>query len=312
MSFSQKLIYIYLRKNKVPKDWKNSFKSCLKKHYFLKVYYSFKTFLNALVFNPPSAILYYYYKNDKNFKTLLEVRKSFNMVQIPLIIILNKLDFDFLFSVAEWTDDFFTLEDSVEEACLRVEYALKKFNRIFDNNPLTGLPGNLSISKAIEKVMSSFKKYAIAYVDIDNFKTYNDIYGFTKGDELIKVLAKILTNTVFELSKEDYFVGHIGGDDFIFIVPLEKVEEIAKEVIKRFETLKPSFLDKEDLERGYFLSLNRKGEYCKISLPTISIAIVPVYKDKFKHIGEISSRLAEIKKLLKTSERSNYLIDRRK
>ncbi|MDF2953841.1 MAG: GGDEF domain [Thermodesulfobacterium sp.] len=311
-SSQKKLVYAYLKKNKTLKEWKDSLKSYLGKRYSLKTFYNLKRFFNAFLFKPPSITLYYYHKNEEGLEKLLEIRKSFNLTHIPLIILLDELNFNLLTSIADWTDDFLTLNDKIEEAYLRIEYALKKIDKISDNNPLTGLPGNTSISKEIEKVMSSSKKYAIAYVDLDNFKTYNDTYGFTRGDELIKSLARILINTVSEFSKDDYFVGHIGGDDFVFIVPLERVEQIAKEVIKRFDTFMPYFLDKKDLERGYFVSVNRLGQFSKIPLPSVSIAIVPVYKGKFKHIGEISARAAEIKNITKTLEGSSYFIDRRK
>jgi len=312
MPYSKKLIYAFLKKNKLFKEWKNSLKVFLKNKYSLKSFYDFKKFLNAILFNPPSMILYYSPKNQKGLNDLIELRKNFNLINIPLVLILDKLDSEFLLSISDWADDFFTLNKDLTEVFLRIEYSLKRIERISDNNPLTGLPGNTSISKAIERVLKSSKPYAIAYVDLDNFKAYNDTYGFTQGDEMIKNLARILTYTVSEFSNDDYFVGHIGGDDFVFIVPLEKIETISKEIIKRFNTLIPSFLHKKDLERGYFISINRVGETSKIPLPSLSIAIVPVYKGKFKHVGEISARATEIKRLIKTLEGSNYFIDRRK
>lgn len=312
MFLSKKLIYAFIKKNKPLKEWKNALIPFLKSKYAFKTFYDFKKFLNAFFFNPPSIVLYYYPKDKEGLKKVIEIKKSFNLISIPLILILDELDFDLLFSIADWTDDFFILSDKTEEAYLRIEYALKKLDRISDNNPLTGLPGNTSISKAIERLMDSLKPYAVAYVDLDNFKAYNDAYGFTAGDEMIKNLARILVNALSEFSKNDHFVGHIGGDDFVFIVPLEKVEEISKEIIKRFELLLPSFLKEEDLKRGYFVSLSRRGEISKIPLPSISIAIVPVWKGKFKHIGEISARAAEVKKVVKSLEGSNYFIDRRK
>jgi len=308
----QKLIYAFIKKNKTLKEWKDALIPFLKDKYTFRTFYDFKKFINAFFFNPPSVVLYYYPKDKEGLKKVIEIKRSFNLISIPLILILDELDFDLLFSIADWTDDFFILSDKVEEVYLRIEYALKKLDRISDNNPLTGLPGNTSISKAIERLMDSFKPYAVAYVDLDNFKAYNDTYGFTAGDEMIKNLARILVNTLSEFSKNDHFVGHIGGDDFVFIVPLEKVEEISKEIIRRFELLSPSFLKEEDLKRGYFVSLSRTGEVSKIPLPSISIAIVPVWKGKFKHIGEISARAAEVKKVVKSLEGSNYFIDRRK
>ncbi len=312
MPSSKKFIYAFLKKNKILKEWKDALNKYLKDKYSLKPFYDFRKFLNALFFAPPSLTLYYYPKNKEGLKEIIKVRKSFYLINIPLILILDKLEPELLLSIADWTDDFIILDNNIEEAYLRIEYTFKKLDRISDNNPLTGLPGNISISKAIEKVMESSKPYAVAYIDLDNFKTYNDIYGFTQGDEMIKNLARIIVNILSELSKEDYFVGHIGGDDFVFIVPLDKVETVSKEIIKRFDLVVPSFLKKEDLERGYFVSANRVGEVCKIPLPSISIAIVPVWKGKFKHIGEISARAAEVKKVAKSMEGSSYFIDRRK
>ena len=313
MASQKKPIYAFLKKNQFLKDWKNSLKAYLKDKYSLKSFYDFKKFLNAFFFNPPSLVLYYYPKNKEGLKEIIEIRKNFNLINIPLILILDKMEFELLLSLASWTDDFIILSNNdVRETYLRIEYAFEKLNRISDNNPLTGLPGNLSITKTIERLMESPKPYAIAYVDLDNFKAYNDTYGFSQGDEMIKNLARIIVNTLSELSKEDYFIGHIGGDDFVFIVPLEKAETVSKEIIKRFNLLVPSFLDRKDLERGYFISVNRTGEVSRIPLPSISIAIVPIWKGKFKHIGEISARAAEVKKVAKSIEGSSYFIDRRK
>jgi diguanylate cyclase (GGDEF)-like protein len=312
VSSLKKVIYAFLKKDKKFTEWKNALRPFLKDKYILKTFYDFKEFLNAFFFKPPSLILYYYPKYKEGLGELIKIRENFNLVNLPFILILDELDFQLLSSVGAWTDDFLILSDDVREVYLRIEYNLKRLERISDNNPLTGLPGNISISKAIQKIMESSKPYGVAYIDLDNFKAYNDTYGFTQGDELIKSLARILVNTVSELSRDDYFIGHIGGDDFVFVVPLDRVETVAKEVIKRFNLLVPSFLKKEDQERGYFIGTNRVGEILKIPLPSISIAIVPVWKGKFKHIGEISARAAEVKKVAKSLEGSSYFIDRRK
>lgn len=147
-------------------------------------------------------------------------------------------------------------------------------------------------------------------MDLDNFKAYNDIYGFSKGDEMIKNVARLLVNTVNRWTKEG-FVGHIGGDDFIFIAPLEVVETIAQEVIKGFSSLIPSLVNKRDLERGYFVSRDRQGNKVRFPLPSLSIAIVPVRKGKFKHIGEIAERASQVKKVVKSIQGSAYFVDRR-
>ncbi|MFN3406605.1 MAG: GGDEF domain-containing protein, partial [Caldimicrobium sp.] len=185
-----------------------------------------------------------------------------------------------------------------------------RLDRISDNNPLTGLPGNVSIEKKIKEALEEEKPSAVIYIDLDNFKAYNDLYGFSKGDEMIKNLAKILVYTIDELCKTG-FVGHIGGDDFVVITPLEKAEEVAKAVIARFDSLIPKFVSQKDWKRGCFVSKDRQGNPCTFPLPAVSLAIIPVYKGKFKHIGEVAERASQVKKKLKSIKGSAYFIDRR-
>ncbi|WP_051920367.1 GGDEF domain-containing protein [Thermodesulfobacterium hydrogeniphilum] len=308
---NKKVIYLILKKNRFFKHWRDFLNEKLGSKYNFKFFYKAEDFITNFLFHPPSMVIYYYPKDPSTFEKLCMVKRDFNLRIIPLIVIIDDLDFKFLLSKADVVDDFITTMESVEEFILRIEYAFKRLERISDNNPLTGLPGNVSIGKAIEKVLNDPNPHAVAYVDLDNFKTYNDLYGFFKGDEMIRNLARIIFNTVSELSPEDHFVGHIGGDDFVFIVPLEKVKKISQEIIDRFNKTLSYFIKPEHLEKGYFIAKDRKGQICKISLPSVSIAIVPVYKGKFVHIGEVASRAAEIKNITKKLKGSNYFIDRR-
>lgn len=306
-------IYVFSKRDlKLIKIKPSVFKN-LKKRFVVKIFYSFTKFLETFLFSPPSLVIFYYeYERSREiFEKLSTLKKEFNLFFIPFILLVRDLKPEILLTEAEMADDFVTLE-SIEEVPVRVEYALKRIKRLSDNNPLTGLPGNTSITKALESVLKTSKELAVAYIDIDNFKAYNDAYGFSQGDELIKNLARILSSTLIELSPKEHFLGHVGGDDFVFIVPFSKVEEVAKEIIKRFDSTVPLFLKKEDIERGYFVSKDRKGNITQIPLPSISIAIVPVIQGKFKHIGEISQRAAEVKGVVKKMPGSNYFIDRRK
>ncbi len=307
----KKKIFLFFKKNRFFKRWKDYLNEKLGSVYCFKFFYRADDFINNFLFHPPSMAIYYYPKDTATFEKLCMIKKDFNLRIIPLILIVDNLDYNFLLLKADVVDDFITTEETVEEFVLRIEYAFKRLERVSDNNPLTGFPGNVSIEKAIERVIKDPRPHAVAYVDLDNFKTYNDLYGFFKGDEMIKNLARILYNTVSEFSKSDYFVGHIGGDDFVFIVPLNKVEKIAKEIIDRFDRTLPYFLKQEDLLRGYYIAKDRRGQVSKIPLPSVSIAIVPVHKGKFIHIGEVASRAAEIKKIVKKLKGSNYFIDRR-
>ncbi len=305
----KKTVYAFFKKGEPFSQWKKE----IKKHYKIEAFYNISKFLDALLFRPPDLILYYYPKDPKSFNTLIkELKFRFNLVKLPIILIIEKIDFDQLLNKAKMVDDFVTTQTDIEEVLLRIAYAFKRIERISDNNPLTGLPGNTSIEQAIKKFMNKKTPYAIAYADIDNFKAYNDRYGFNRGDEIIKNLARIIVNTVSEFCPDKGFVGHVGGDDFVFIVPLEKVEKIAQEILKRFNSLIKTFIDPEDLERGYFISRDRQGNIKKFPFPSVSIAIVPVYQNKFKHYGEIIQRAAEVKKMAKAIEGNSYFIDRRR
>jgi len=305
----KKTIYGYFKKKKPFTSWSKN----LKKYYNFKAFYNQQKFLENFLFYPPDLLLYYHSKDSQNIDTILnELKIKFNLVKIPFILIVDHIDFDFLVKESDMIDDFLTINHELEELILRIEYAFKRVERISDNNPLTGLPGNTFIREAITKILKSVHPYAVAYVDLDNFKAYNDYYGFDRGDEIIKNLARILVSTISEYCKnQKYFIGHIGGDDFVFIVPLEKVKEISQEIIQKFDTLITNFIDEEDLKKGYFLCKNRRGELQKIPFPSVSIAIVPVHKGKFKHIGEVITKLTEIKNYIKRFPGSNYFIDRR-
>lgn len=306
----EKKIFLFFKRSSHPfRSWVKE----LRKNFKIKVFYNISLFLEALLFNPPDMIVYYYPKDPKSLDLLLkELKVRFNLVKLPIILIMDQVVPQILESNAQIVDDFITTSQTSEELILRIKYAFARIKRISDNNPLTGLPGNTSIQNAISLAMNSLKPLAIAYVDLDNFKAFNDYYGFARGDEIIKNLAFILISTIDELVKrEDYFIGHIGGDDFVFIVPLEKAEEVSKEIIRRFHLTLSNFIDLEDWEKGYFLCKNRQGILCKFPFPTLSIAIVPVHKGKFNHIGEINVRIAEVKSYVKQMPGSNYFIDRR-
>lgn len=303
----KKLFFAFWKRRKPFSQWKKY----LSKSFQIKVFTDQKKFFEALLFSPPDGILYDYEKSKEGLQVLIkDIKIKFNLVRIPLILIVNK---EQLQEIEKWLlaiDDLLLKEDSPEEVNLRINLCLKRLERISDNNPLTGLPGNVSIEKELKKIIQSDTPWAVGYVDLDNFKAYNDLYGFSKGDEMIKNLARILTSTI-ENHTPHGFIGHVGGDDFVFIVPFEVAEKIAQEIIKKFEILVPRFVSEEDLKRGCFISKDRQGRVCSFPLPSVSIAIVPVKKGKFKHIGEIAQRAGEIKKILKAKEGSAYFIDRR-
>lgn len=179
-------------------------------------------------------------------------------------------------------------------------------------SPLTGLPGNVQIQAEIKKRFLSKEKFSMLYFDLDNFKAYNDVYGFMKGDEIIKFTAKVILKNVHTEEYEDSFVGHIGGDDFIAIVSNKDTENICQNIIADFDINVQRHYNEEDVTKGYIEVANRRGIIEQFPLTSISIGVVEVENGKFENVLEIAEAGASVKHLAKTIQGSTYVIDKRK
>ncbi len=171
-------------------------------------------------------------------------------------------------------------------------------------NPLSELPGNLLIERELEVSIKSGKYHNIIYFDIDNFKAYNDLYGFENGDMVLKGLTKLLK----EFFSQEGFIGHIGGDDFIVITNLAKVDKLCSNIIKMFDELIISFYNQNDIKNGYIVTNNRYGVEESFPLMTISIAVVS--SGNHNNIYELAESASKIKKICKEIPGSNYIISR--
>ena len=179
-------------------------------------------------------------------------------------------------------------------------------------SPLTGLPGNLQIQVEIKKKLLKKKQFSVLYFDLDNFKAYNDTYGFLKGDEIIKFTAKTILKAMHRNEEKDCFVGHIGGDDFIAITSLEEYEKICQDIILYFDENIKEYFNEEDIERGYVEVANRRGIIEQFPITSISIGVVNVEPGQYKNSLEIGEVGAQVKHIAKTQIGSSYAINRRK
>ena len=153
-------------------------------------------------------------------------------------------------------------------------------------------------------------RFAVCYADLDNFKAFNDYYGYNEGDKVIRLTARIIKDIVFDLCRGG-FVGHIAGDDFIYVIPENLIEETCTAIIKTFDRLIPFWYDEKDRERGHITTVNRRGDVEDFIVLTLSIAVLINKNGEFKHVGEMSKMLADLKKLTKSKGGSNYLVERR-
>lgn len=197
-----------------------------------------------------------------------------------------------------------------------IYFTIKNIIRLMTSNrkvsPLTGLPGNLQIQVELRKKILKREEFAILYFDLDNFKEYNDTYGFLKGDEVIKFTAKTILKVMHSYKLEDSFVGHIGGDDFVGIISNVDYEQLCKDIIKKFDKHIKEYFNEDDIERGYLEVANRRGIIEQFPLTSISIGVVKVEPGEYENPLEIGEVGAQVKHIAKTQTGSAYAINRRK
>lgn len=190
-----------------------------------------------------------------------------------------------------------------------LEYAMElELNYARHLNPLTGLPGNLIIEDKLNNLIENKITASILYIDLDNFKPFNDLYGFENGDRVIRMLADILV----EASKEynNCFVGHIGGDDFVLILEenTNSIEGLCRKIIREFDRRIRSFYTIKDLNNGYVVSVNREGKEVEFPLVSVSIACMEGDLNKYSSANEIGEHLSCVKKQCKLTKGSCFII----
>jgi diguanylate cyclase (GGDEF)-like protein len=266
--------------------------------------------LGFLYTDPPDLIIINLISSDAETKKVIaELQADSYFSVIPVIGVIDQSPEE----PPDWSglpvDDFVVQPVNYNELFSRINLAMQRIQRIFDNNPLTRLPGNTSIQRAIDRALG--KPMAVCYVDINHFKPYNDTYGFARGDDVIRMVARIMANVVREHC-EGGFVGHVGGDDFVFIVPLEKAEPVCQTIINNFSGVASDLFGESEKKKGYYVAKDRSNQEQKIPLLSISLAIVPTNTPYIQHPGKVAEVAAELKKLAKKSSGSAYVVDRRK
>ena len=181
-----------------------------------------------------------------------------------------------------------------------------------DASPLTRLPGGIAIENVLKKRIESGHPIAFCVLDLDNFKAFNDRYGYANGSEVIKETARIVEGAVKAKGSPEDFIGHVGGDDFVVITTPELMREVSAEIIRRFDQRIPEFYDPIDRQRGHILGKTRQGVEMEFPIMTISIAIVTNERRKLSNALEASEIAAELKDYAKTIPKSVFVVDKRR
>lgn len=242
-----------------------------------------------------------------------QIRRDEDNTITPVIVVSSNGEREHRIKVLNESVEFY-IKKPVDEQYLY--YTVKNINRLLTLNrrisPLTGLPGNVQIHAELKKRISNGEDFSVLYLDLDNFKAYNDVYGFLKGDQIIEFTSRLIIKCIHELSLEHCFVGHIGGDDFVAIVPLTNIEKLCQNIIASFDKQVSQFFSDEDIEKGYIEVANRRGIIEQFPLTSISIGVVVVDSGRFYNILEIGEIGAQVKHAAKSVMGSSYAVDRRK
>lgn len=241
------------------------------------------------------------------------LKDDFATAFIPVIVLINKRHLrSHLLSLKQGVDDYLIKPPDPLDLRIRVEMAMRRSTYSFYTNALTGLPGIKFIEEILAERLHKRISFSFGYLDIDNFKYFNDLYGYLKGDRVIRQTAYILYSTIKKIGSEGDFVGHIGGDDFVFITTLKRYRDICQHIITLFERVVSLHYYPEDRKRGFIVARDRSRNIKKIPLMSVSIAVVNITSDtNISNLIEINDRLAEIKRYLKNISGSKFMADRR-
>ena len=299
-------------------DCENDLVMMLREKFELEKTYRFKninpTNLETALKNIPDLIIINEQSiNEDIIDICKKIRENEDNSITPVLVISSSNDEQHKISIMKNSIEYIIPNIASNEY---IYYAIKNITRLMSVNrtvsPLTGLPGNVQIQTELKKRLLRKDTFQVLYLDLDNFKAYNDVYGFLKGDEIIKFTAKTITKNLHALGDSDVFIGHIGGDDFVAIVN-ENIDhdEICQNIIAEFDKEVLKYFNDIDIERGYIEVLNRKGIAEDFPLTSISIGVVVADKKRFANTLEIGEVGAQVKHLAKTMMGSSYVIDRR-
>jgi diguanylate cyclase (GGDEF)-like protein len=208
-------------------------------------------------------------------------------------------------------DDYIVKPFDVEELLARVRGALRRTKVLRGQSPLTGLPGSVQFQEEVEHRVRTQADFSLLYCDLDNFKAYNDKYGFLRGDDVIKLTARILQDVAIDEGGTRPFIGHIGGDDFVIVADMGAEKALSEAIIERFDAEILAAYDDDDRSRGYVETMSRRGELRRFPIVAISIGAVTTARRRFTHFAETVVIATEMKAFMKKTPGSSWAVDKR-
>ena len=267
----------------------------------------------VLTFKPNLILLDVMLPKMDGIEVARRLRSNFRTRHIPIIMVSAKRDIeDKIIGMEIGADDYVTKPFSRDELLARVKMVLRRTKEQLERNALTGLPGNIFVEMEIRKLMEHKKKFSMFYLDMDNFKPFNDYYGYDQGDKGIILLSNILLDVIEEFGSHEDIVGHIGGDDFVILTFAPDVDILAGEMVDRFYKKSQELFPKEDRVRGYFVTEDRQHKKSTFkTVLTISVVIIEDVDERFSSYAHLVDSAMELKKYAKSLGGNRFVKERR-
>ncbi len=208
-------------------------------------------------------------------------------------------------------DEFIGSDCTSAEAEARMEAAVRRSRRDLAAQPTTRLPAATGIESEISRRIATGEPFAACYADLDHFKEFNDRYGYHEGDRVIRMVARVLHDAAVGVAGTAAFVGHIGGDDFMMVVPLNQAARVCELALDVFDTLAPHQYSDADRRAGYYFGKDRRGLLHRVPLMTLSVGVATSERRRFRSAAEVSRLASEMKSFAKARPGSFFAVDRR-
>lgn len=263
--------------------------------------------------NPPDLFLVdLTFEDDAGYDLLARLRTHPATTNVPLVLLTAESRItDIVRGLDAGADDYITKPFAMDELVARIRAVLRRSRAMRDLSPLTGLPGNFRIAEELERRINAGGPVAVIHGDLDNFKAFNDHYGFMRGDNVIKFTANTLLEAAKAAGDPTSFIGHVGGDDFIMVLDPERVEVFCRDVVERFDDGILDFYDSHDALKGYVEVIDRRGERHSFPIVSFSLGVATNDRRRFTTEWEASAVASEMKEHAKAEDGSSYRIDRR-
>ena len=236
-----------------------------------------------------------------------------SIANVPIIMLSAKSETeDKLRGFDAGADDYMTKPFGPQELLARVHAKIRRVEVDSSLSPLTKLPGNLRIEAELRRRLDKSLPFAVLYLDLDHFKAFNDVYGFTHGDEAIQLVAHVAVDAVRRRGTTSDFVGHIGGDDFIIVTEPDRAEEIAREIIAEFDRDIRQLYNAKDLKQGYIETRDRRGTLNRFPIMSLSIAIVSNDSGQLTNYAQVGEAAADLKRYAKSIAGSVFVKEKRR